>query len=98
MHLTDEKLIEKYHGFNSLSVPAIELFGIPCKIKVGQKIEMKDSLILKFKLSQGGQTFYTMCQDGETVGRLKVPRSSYPLLLRAVWNAAQASPNNFASR
>ncbi|WP_104961363.1 hypothetical protein [Pseudomonas sp. XWY-1] len=98
MHLTNNQLVEKYHGYESFTFAAGELLSLPGKLKILQEINPVKSVILKLMLNKDDQMLFVVCQHGETVGRLKLPRSSYPLLLRAVWNAAKASPKSFAIR
>ena len=90
MHLSDNQLFEKYHGYNDLAIQPIALLGMQGKLKLDQRVDVNAPMIVKFKGNTNNRMTYIVCQRGETIGRLRIPSSSYATLLRSVWNHDRA--------
>ena len=90
MYLSDDQLVEKYYGYNDLAIQPIALLGMQGKLKLDQRVDINAPVVVKFKINTNNRMTYTVCQRGETIGRLRIPSSSYATLLRSVWNLARA--------
>jgi hypothetical protein len=91
MYLSDDQLIEKYYGRNDLTIQPIALLGVKGKIKLNQRVDINALVVVRFKVNTNNRMTYSVCQQGETIGRLRIPSSSYAQLLRSVWNLARTN-------